>query len=184
MNRFILSAVAGGATLAFLAPSSGLAHAATTYKTLNGPNFSTRCPSTFQTGSFTGKATFRDADAALFPILVGAASPDSSASILIGSRAGHDGRSRASTIEKTALTDLPMGYKRQGAVQQATTKIGPNSYLVSGEMLVAGKNSVVQLVYSTVLSRRTFYFFLTFTNKATTAERRGVGYVLGATRPV
>ncbi len=182
MNRIVSSVVAGAAGLAVLLPSSGVAHAATTYKTLAGPGFTSQYPSTFQTGSLTGKATFHDADAALFPTLVGVQSPDGTVSVLIGSRAGHDSTSRASTIEKTAFTDLPPGYKRQGSVQQSTKKIGSSSYLISGDTLVSSKESLARFVYSTMLGKRTFYFFLTATSKATVAEQQGIGYVVGATR--
>lgn len=181
MFRFKSSIVVGAIGLAVLLPSAGVAHAATSYKTLKGPGFSTLYPSTYQTGSLTGKNTFHDADAALFPTLVGVASPDGAASILIGSRTGHDSTSKASTIEKTAFTDLPSSYKRSGSVSQTTKKIGLHSYLVSSDTLVSGKHILARFIYSTTLGQRTFYFFLTVTDKATTAEQQGIGYVLGAT---
>jgi len=41
---------------------------------------------------------------------------------------------------------------------------------------------LARFVYSTTLGKRTFYFFLTVTSKATVAEQQNIGYVLGATR--
>jgi len=183
MPRAASTAVVVALGLAVLTPSSYAAHAApTTYKTLRRPGFTTRYISTFKTGDIAGSRIFHDADAPLFPLLTVVQSPSGNAAVFIGMRPVKDGASQINKIYKTALNDIPTGYHRKGSITHSTRRSGSHIYFISRDVVVSRTMSASRSIYSTVLGGRTFYFFLEVSLKATTAEERGAGFVIGQTQ--